>query len=332
MPSGPPERISKPSLGTPYVSTPMRSTIALVSASYFVALLLAGCSGDGDGASGMSGSVEEASGGELGSNEEFATVEINGQVWMAENLNTDKFRNGDAIPEIKSNDEWKKACEEGKPAWCYYDNALRKGEELGKLYNWHAVNDPRGLAPNGWHIPTKEEWDKLTGYYGSDAGLYLKSMDFGRGNNESGFNALAGGRRENDGFKGLGQYKYGYWWTSTNEDRSKLVTKDYYICQNRVGSHFCNEGVLLSHYEIQSGQANLMTASDSLKRKCPECGGDGFDDDGFQRALLRARFNPLAIEMGGEMRIEYGGDYDMRVKEQDGDVYSAYSVRCVRDK
>lgn len=311
----------------------MRSTISLVSASLSVALVLAGCSGSGDGASGMSGSVEDASGGELGSNEDFATVEINGQVWMAENLNTDKFRNGDAIPEIKSDEEWKKACEEGKPAWCYYDNALRKGEELGKLYNWHAVNDPRGLAPNGWHVPTKEEWEKLIGYYGSDAALYLKSTDFGGGNNESGFRALAGGRRQKDGFNGLGRIKYGYWWTSTNEDRSSLVTKNDYKCQYWVGSHFCNKGVLLSHGELQSGQAYLMTASDSLKRKCPECGGDGFDDDGFQRALLREQFNPVAFEMGGERSIEYGGGYVMRVDYVSLlEIYDAFSVRFVRDQ
>lgn len=323
----------------------MRSTISLVSASLSVALVLAGCSGSGDGASGMSGSVEDPSGGELGSNEDFATVEINGQVWMAENLNTDKFRNGDAIPEIKSDEEWKKACEEGKPAWCYYDNALAKGKELGKLYNWHAVNDPRGLAPNGWHVPTKEEWDKLTGYYGSDAALYLKSMDFGHGNNESGFNALAGGQREYDPmsgrlfFNGLGRYKFGYWWTSTNiSDTSGLDKNDYKCRYNPEGLYWsprCQNGLILSLHEIdeiESGRTNLMTASDSLSRKCPVCGGSGFDRKRYLRDSLDNRFRPLAIEMGGEKSIEYGGGYSMSVFEERGNVYSAYSVRCVRDK
>jgi|GEM_PF-4973525 len=319
----------------------MRSTIALVSVSYFVALLLAACSGGGDGASGVNGFGEDATGGELSSKEDFATVEINGQVWMAENLNTDKFRNGDAIPEIKSDEEWKKACEEGKPAWCYYDNALAKGKKLGKLYNWHAVNDPRGLAPNGWHIPTKEEWDELTGYYGSDAGLYLKSLDFGHGNNESGFNALAGGRREYDPisgevfFKGLGQYEFGYWWTSTNISRTSELNKDNYKCTyqpGNFGTPRCQNGLMLSWDEIKSGQANLMTASDSLARKCPECGGSGFDRKNYLRDSLFQRFNPWGIEMGGEKRIEYGGGYSMSVSEERGNVYSAYSVRCVRDK
>ena len=74
----------------------------------------------------------------------FKTVKIGKQEWMVENLNVDRFRNGDLIPEIKSPNEWEKAGKSGKPAWCYFENDDLNGEKYGKLYNWFAVNDLRG--------------------------------------------------------------------------------------------------------------------------------------------------------------------------------------------
>src|SRR5712675_951158 len=87
----------------------------------------------------------------------YKTVRIGTQEWMAENLNVSHFKNGDEIPEAKTNEEWKKASDEHKPAWCNYDNDLMNGKKYGKLYNWYAVNDPRGLTPNGWHVPSNSE-------------------------------------------------------------------------------------------------------------------------------------------------------------------------------
>jgi uncharacterized protein (TIGR02145 family) len=86
------------------------------------------------------------------------SVKIGTQIWMAENLYVSTFRNGDPIPEAKTNEEWKQAGINKQPAWCYYENDLKNGAKYGKLYNWYAVNDSRGLAPAGWHIPTDEEW------------------------------------------------------------------------------------------------------------------------------------------------------------------------------
>jgi uncharacterized protein (TIGR02145 family) len=100
----------------------------------------------------------------------YKSVIIGNQSWMAENLNTSKFRNGDPIPEVKTDEEWAKALKEGRPAWSYYDNDQKKGAKYGKLYNWYAVNDPRGLAPIGWHIPTDNEWTALTDYLGGEGG------------------------------------------------------------------------------------------------------------------------------------------------------------------
>lgn len=91
----------------------------------------------------------------------YQVTEIGSQVWMAENLSVSTFQNGDKIQEAKTNDEWELAEKNEKPAWCWYKNDGDIGKIYGKLYNWHAVNDPRGLAPDGWHIPSDDEWKQL---------------------------------------------------------------------------------------------------------------------------------------------------------------------------
>ena len=147
-------------------------------------------------------------------------VTIGNEVWMVENLNVDKFRNGDPIPEAKTDEEWEKACKNKQPAWCYYDNDPANGAKYGKLYNWYAVNDPRGLAPVGYHIPTDEEWTVLTDYFfGEDvAGEKMKSTsgwgESGNGTNESGFSGHPGGIRGVSGTFFLIGWN-GYWWSST---------------------------------------------------------------------------------------------------------------------
>ena len=158
------------------------------------------------------------------------TVTIGTQVWITKNLDVSTFRNGDPIPEVKTDEEWKRAGELKQPAWCYYDNEPKNYETYGKLYNWYAVNDPRQLAPEGWHIPKDTEWIELTTFIGSRlhfgdwrdkslalyAGKLMKSKEgwsgFGNGTNESLFNGKPGGMRGRDGFF-LGSKKFGSWWT-----------------------------------------------------------------------------------------------------------------------
>lgn len=161
-------------------------------------------------------------------------VTIGQQVWAKENLNTERFRNGDLIPEAKSNEEWKKAGEERKPAWCYYNNDpyKEKGAKFGKLYNWYAVHDPRGLAPAGYHIPSDAEFKKLDNYLGAQAGKKMKSTSGWLGlnnNNSSGFTGLAGGNRYPDGiFDDISSL--GIWWSSTVYDtlfaKCRLLSKN----------------------------------------------------------------------------------------------------------
>jgi len=102
-------------------------------------------------------------------------VTIGTQTWTTKNLDVSKFRNGEAIPLAKTNAEWKSAGENQQPAWCYYENKGENGTTYGKLYNWYAVNDPRGLAPKGYHIPSDDEWTILTQNLGAEAGTKMKS-------------------------------------------------------------------------------------------------------------------------------------------------------------
>ena len=169
--------------------------------------------------------ISVSSCGEGASHEEDTPMEvtIGKQVWMTQNLNVDKFRNGDPIPQAKTDEDWEKAGTDGKPAWCYYDNDPKNGIKYGKLYNWYAVNDSRGLAPAGWHIPTDAEWTILSDYLGGKdaAGTKMKSTigwaKNGNGTNSSGFSGLQGGNRGYDGaFYNIGYI--GNWWSSTEND------------------------------------------------------------------------------------------------------------------
>lgn len=120
------------------------------------------------------------------------TVKIGNHVWMLMNLNVSVFSNGDSIPEIKDSAEWVKAGEKGKPAWCYYDNDPEHGKKHGKLYNWFAVNDSRGLAPEGWHVPSKDEFDAvITNCGGAGTNAYKSLLPGG----SSGFSSLFSGYR-----------------------------------------------------------------------------------------------------------------------------------------
>jgi uncharacterized protein (TIGR02145 family) len=151
---------------------------------------------------------------------QFNSVKIGNQIWMTENLNVERFRNGDPIPQAKTNEEWDRAGANEQPAWCYYDNDPKNGAKYGKLYNWYAVNDSRGLAPTGWHIPSDAEWTQITDFLGgvSVAGTKMKSnsgwSQNGNGTNESGFLGLPGGSRYYfDNFLYMGYN--GNWWSST---------------------------------------------------------------------------------------------------------------------
>jgi uncharacterized protein (TIGR02145 family) len=149
----------------------------------------------------------------------YLTIPHGVQVWMASNLNVSKFRNGDIIQQAMTDEEWTNAATAGTPAWCFYENDPENGNKHGKLYNWFAINDPRGLAPECWHIPSNNDWRTLIkNLKGVDmAGSSLKSTTgwkSRKGTNKIGFAALPGGFRTPDGkFKESGQSCR--WWSNS---------------------------------------------------------------------------------------------------------------------
>jgi uncharacterized protein (TIGR02145 family) len=150
----------------------------------------------------------------------YKTIVIGTQEWMAENLKTSIYRNGDAIATNLSDTDWFNT---QIGAWVFYNNDSQYECPYGKLYNWYAVTDPRHLCPIGWHEPTNVEWTILTGYLGGEAtcGGKLKSTSVQywispnqEATNESGFSALPGGYRISYGFYATIGYG-GFWWSSS---------------------------------------------------------------------------------------------------------------------
>ena len=147
-------------------------------------------------------------------------VTIGNQIWTTKNIDVENYRNGDAIPQVQDAAAWKNLT---TGAWCYYENNTANGSSYGKLYNWYAVNDPRGLAPKGYHIPTDAEWTSLTNYLGGEtiAGAKMKSSsgwgNNGNGTNTIGFAGLPGGFRNING-----DFNYinagGDWWSSSKDE------------------------------------------------------------------------------------------------------------------
>jgi uncharacterized protein (TIGR02145 family) len=146
----------------------------------------------------------------------YKTVKIGEQVWMAENLNADHFRNGDPIGDAEDSVVWQDANQQEKSAWCYYNQDTALGRKYHKLYNWYTVNDPRGLAPAGWHIPSDSEWNVVINYLGGElkAGASMKmstKIDTASQNN---FAGIMGGYRFNFGtFADFG-FKTMFWSSS----------------------------------------------------------------------------------------------------------------------
>jgi len=159
------------------------------------------------------------------------SVTIGSQEWSM-NLNVKQFRNGDAIPRAKTSAEWEKAAENKEPAWCYYNNDPSDSEKYGILYNWFAVNDSRGLAPEGWRVASKQDWETLLSNYPKNNDAYpLKTKEGWQrgffGSNSSGFSGYPVGIRGVPKFFHRG--KMVIYWTSTEIDEENAfgITFDY---------------------------------------------------------------------------------------------------------
>lgn len=162
---------------------------------------------------------------------EYSTLQIGEQWWMTQNLKVTHYQNGDAILFAPDTLTW-----EGQTngAYCNYNNNYINVETYGRIYNWHAVDDSRNIAPEGWHVATDEDWKQLemylgmsqgqadsTDWRGTDEGGKLKEVGFTHWNdpnrgatNSSGFTAVPGGYRNFSGnYYTMG--KSGSYWTAT---------------------------------------------------------------------------------------------------------------------
>lgn len=186
--------------------------------------------------------------------ENITFVTIGSQQWTDTNLNVSKFRNGDDIPQATTKEEWEAACANEQPICCSYEYSSTNGNQFGMLYNWHAVADARGLAPEGCHIPTDDEWTVLSDALGGEpvAGAAVKSVSGwadvdpetnGNGTNSSGFNALPGGYRGHES-SFYGMNTLAVYWSCT-----EYLT---YSVRTRVLSHdndyLYRDGGMNKHY------------------------------------------------------------------------------------
>jgi uncharacterized protein (TIGR02145 family) len=168
----------------------------------------------------------------------YQTVRIGTQVWMKENLKVSKYRNGNSIPTGLTDLSWFNTT---SGAYAIYNNDAANNPTYGKLYNWYAVTDLRGMCPTGWHVPTDAEWTTLINFLGGStvAGGKMKVISSlwkvpnNGATNESGFTAIPGG------FKDVGSYgdidDVGRWWSSM-----QLSTTDAWFrrLSNATGSSY----------------------------------------------------------------------------------------------
>jgi uncharacterized protein (TIGR02145 family) len=169
----------------------------------------------------------------------YKTVLIGGKEWMAENLRTSVYRNGEAIPNITDVQIWQGT---SSGAWVHYSGSSQNDCPYGKLYNWRAVNDTRNLCPSGWHVPSDMEWKALEDSLGGAqvAGQKLKSTVLrywqcpnSFSDNSSGFSGLPGGGRIIFGGYYQAGFK-GWWWTSTQLDANLAFYRELDYSQPSV--------------------------------------------------------------------------------------------------
>jgi uncharacterized protein (TIGR02145 family) len=198
----------------------------------------------------------------------YNTVLIGDQCWMKENLKTNTYRNGTAIPNVTTANAWSNLT---TGAYVWYDNDILWKDKYGALYNWFTTIDPNGLCPTGWHVPTNDEWTALTDNIGgtsSPHGNELKScrqvnsplggacntsehprwdedIDYGNyGTDDYGFSALPGGSR--DGYGGFGYVGYlGCWWSSTETSSTSASFRSLRYYDGSVYVSFDNK-----HYGV----------------------------------------------------------------------------------
>jgi uncharacterized protein (TIGR02145 family) len=185
----------------------------------------------------------------------YATIVLgNGQEWMAENLRTTVFANGDPIPNVTGINQWATLT---TGAWAHYNNNSQYENPYGKLYNWYTIDDQRNVCPTGWHVPTDAEWSAFINYLDPNAGGGNNSNTAGGkmkstgtqywqspntdATNQSGFSGLPGGYRGLNGtFDAFGYY--GGFWSSSESTSSIAWDRSLGYTNENVYRYFYNKG------------------------------------------------------------------------------------------
>ena len=227
----------------------------------------------------------------------YNTVLIGDQCWMQENLRTTHYSNGVAIPNVTNSTAWENMGY-NDPAYCYYNNSSYYGNNYGALYTWAAImngeqssnsvpSGVQGICPNGWHVPSDEEWKILSGSVdtqhgypnstwesgqggGFDAGLRLKTTSGwnsgGNGNDIYNFSGQPTGRRFEHGlFSWFGAFTY--FWTSTEYNAAYSVYRGLSWSQSGIGNGYVdkengfNIRCLKDSVNIQAEPATVVTDS-----------------------------------------------------------------------
>ena len=184
-------------------------------------------------------------------------VNIAGMTWSCKNLDIAYYRNGDPIPNVTNAAEWMNLT---TGAWCWYNNDSVNYSKYGRMYNWYAVNDPRGLAPSGWHVATETEWNKLfknidansdtiCNYCTSSltAGGPMKTIGLFNwispntgATNSTGFSALPGGMRNQIGnFSVTGHYAI--WWSADEFDTWTAFYRYVYYANTTASRYYIDK-------------------------------------------------------------------------------------------
>ncbi|HDS01501.1 MAG TPA: hypothetical protein ENO22_00220 [candidate division Zixibacteria bacterium] len=201
-----------------------------VASIIFLFFLLTGC-GDDDSINPESLTITDIDG------NIYSVVKIGDQLWMADNLKVTHYRNGDPIANVTVVAEWSSMT---AGAYCDYNNEVTNAAVYGRLYNWYAVNDSRGIAPEGWHVPSDSEWKQLerhlglsneeadsAGWRADGLGGKLKAtynwqLPNDGATNETGFTALPGGNRyfgSGNTFNSINQAAF-FWTAGESEGRT----------------------------------------------------------------------------------------------------------------
>lgn len=192
----------------------------------------------------------------------YPTVQIGNQCWMAENLRTTKYANGEEIPNVTVKEDWADLTETETGAWVHYENDSQYDSPYGKLYNWYAVADDSGLCPTGWHVASDSEWMTLELALGMDEGELTGNTWRGNGQGamiagypdlwggleitedpqfgSTGFNALPNGSRWagfSSDFRDMGTYARFHTSTENPQNENQVITRSLYAEFNTISRY-----------------------------------------------------------------------------------------------